>query len=338
MSNRRLVRLNLLWPTTAQLARWVSLLICILYAHTGAAEEMALRAVSGFEEGTILARSFESFIKKVNEEGTGLIRINFLGGPRIMPPHEIGHAIETNIIDIGVVSYFYYDKSVPITAALYLAQKDWPELRRNGTWELINRFHIQNMNSWFLARLGDKMMQHIYLNQEINNLDLSGITIRSTSVTNAFFSELGANPIVFSISELRNSLESNFIQGYGAPSVGVIDRGLANLTKFRIEPGFYRSANNVLVNVSLWQRMIPAQRNFLTRMAAWLETEDRYKTIELVRAETELQERHGIKPIVLSETDRAVFLKKAQEAGWNELQKKLSPETYQELFQIINRN
>ena len=45
-----------------------------------------MRAVSAFQEGTAFSKPFEEFVKKVNEDGKGVVRINFIGGPRAMPP------------------------------------------------------------------------------------------------------------------------------------------------------------------------------------------------------------------------------------------------------------
>ena len=47
------------------------------------AQQVTLKAVNGFQEGTYYARNFEAFVKKVNEEGKGLVQINYLGvGPQ----------------------------------------------------------------------------------------------------------------------------------------------------------------------------------------------------------------------------------------------------------------
>ena len=43
------------------------------------------RAVTSFAEGTQFSKNFERFIEKVNADGKGVIRINYIGGPRAMP-------------------------------------------------------------------------------------------------------------------------------------------------------------------------------------------------------------------------------------------------------------
>ncbi len=54
------------------------------------AQEVTLRAVTSFAEGTQFSKNFERFIEKVNKDGKGVIQINYIGGPRAIPPFEVG--------------------------------------------------------------------------------------------------------------------------------------------------------------------------------------------------------------------------------------------------------
>src|SRR2546422_7531795 len=67
----------------------------IAVASPAAAEEVTLRAVSAFAEGTEFSRSFERFVEKVNADGKGLIKINYIGGARAGPPLWGGDARRT---------------------------------------------------------------------------------------------------------------------------------------------------------------------------------------------------------------------------------------------------
>ena len=74
-----------------------SLLVC----SSGWAHEVTLRAVSAFAEKTTYSRGFEKFIDQVNADGKGVIQINYIGGPKAMPPFEVGNALKTGVIDIA---------------------------------------------------------------------------------------------------------------------------------------------------------------------------------------------------------------------------------------------
>src|SRR5215831_7016129 len=65
------------------------------------AQEVTLRAVTAFAEKTTYSRGFEKFIERVNAEGKGTIQINYIGGPKAMPPFEVGNALKTGVVDIA---------------------------------------------------------------------------------------------------------------------------------------------------------------------------------------------------------------------------------------------
>src|SRR3712207_5607939 len=137
--------------------------LALLGAGAAAAQEVTLRAVSAFQEGTAFSRPFEDFIKKVNEDGKGVIRINFIGGPRAMPPTEVGNAVRSGVVDIGNVTSAFYTNLLPEAQAFQLATRPMDELRKNGGWELVNRLHNEKVNAHYLARHGDGIPFYLYL-------------------------------------------------------------------------------------------------------------------------------------------------------------------------------
>src|SRR5438445_10415836 len=121
-------------------------------ASPAAAEEVTLRAVSAFDEGTEFSRNFERFVEKVNADGKGLIKINYIGGPRAMPPFEVGNAVRTRVVDMANVTGAFYTNLMPEADAGKLIGKPMAEQRRNGTWDYVNQLHNQKLNARYRAR------------------------------------------------------------------------------------------------------------------------------------------------------------------------------------------
>ena len=78
-----------------------------------AAQEVTLRAVSSFAEKTTYSRGFERFIERVNDAGNGVIKINYIGGPKAMPPFEVGNALKSGVVDIANVTGAFYTNLMP---------------------------------------------------------------------------------------------------------------------------------------------------------------------------------------------------------------------------------
>src|SRR3954453_17382234 len=125
--------------------------VLALLAHgvgPSAAQEVTLRAVSAFAEGTQFSRNFERFVEKVNADGKGLVRINYIGGPRAMPPFEVGNAGRTRGIHMANVTGAFFTNLMPEADANKLINQPMSEQRRNGTWDFVNQLHNQKLNAW----------------------------------------------------------------------------------------------------------------------------------------------------------------------------------------------
>jgi TRAP-type C4-dicarboxylate transport system substrate-binding protein len=64
----------------------LGLVATIFVCSSACAQEVTLRAVTAFAEKTTYSRGFETFIERVNADGKGIIQINYIGGPKAMPP------------------------------------------------------------------------------------------------------------------------------------------------------------------------------------------------------------------------------------------------------------
>jgi TRAP-type transport system periplasmic protein len=297
------------------------------------AEEVTLRAVNAFQEGTAFAKPFEAFIEKVNAEGKGLVKINYIGGPKAMPPFEVGNAVKGGVVDIANVTGAFYTNLMPEAEALKLAERTIQEQRKNGAWELINKLHNEKLNAYYLARTGDGVPFHLYLNKPIDKPDLKGLTIRVTPVYRAFFAELGANLVQTAPGEVYTALERNVIDGYGWPTQGILDLGWQEKTKYRVDPGFYVVDVNFLVNLDTWKKLSDAQRALLTKVATQIEATNA-NNVEINKSEIKKQAGAGIKPITFEGKARDTWLGTAREAGWAYV-KKVAPQHADELRKLL---
>src|SRR2546430_14848692 len=90
----------------------------IAVASPAAAEEVTLRAVSAFAEGTEFSRNFERFVEKVNADGKGLIKINYIGGGRAGGPLAGGNAVRPRGGGMGNVTEAFFPHPLPPPAGL----------------------------------------------------------------------------------------------------------------------------------------------------------------------------------------------------------------------------
>ena len=211
----------------------------LLSASSGGAQEVALKGITSFAEKTINSRSFERFIEIVNAEGKGKVRIDYIGGPKAMPPFEVGNALKSGVVDIANVTGAFYTNVFPESDAWKLTQRPMSELRKNGGFDYMAKLYDEKMNAIFLARQIGNTPFHVYLTKPIAKPDLTGLKIRITPVYRDFFTALGATVVQTAPGEVYTALERGVVDGYGWPTAGIFDLGWHEKTKYRVDPGFY---------------------------------------------------------------------------------------------------
>jgi TRAP-type C4-dicarboxylate transport system substrate-binding protein len=307
----------------------------VAFAAQGA--EVTLSAVSAFAEGTNFSRNFEAFIDKVNEIGKGVVQIDYKGGGgKVMNPFQLGDAIRTGVVDIGNLPGAFYTKLMPEADVFKLSDFTITEERANGAWAYVNELHQKRMNTYHLARQKDCVPFHLYLNKPISGMDLKGFKIRVTPIYRAFFKSMGADMIRTKPGDVYTAMERGTVNGYGWPSQGIFDLGWHEVTKYRVDPPFYRASVEVLTNLDSWNKLNDAQKNVLREAAKFMEgmcaADEAQSAQELQRQVTEAK----IQVISFAGSDGKKYLDQAYEAGWAEFVK-ANPETGPKLKDLLSK-
>ncbi|MEZ2722045.1 TRAP transporter substrate-binding protein DctP [Paenalcaligenes hominis] len=315
--------------------RLLGLALCFC-AWGANAEQATLKAVSAFGKDTFFNERFEQFVEKVNEEGKGLLQIQVIGGPEAIPTFEVGNAVRSGVVDFANTSAVFHANLVPEALAMTLTDRRMDELRANGGYDLMNQIHTDKSNMIWLARVTDGLQYHLYVNKPIDNADLKGFKIRSTPVYLALLRNLGATALQISPGETYTALERGVVDGYGWPSVGLLDLGWQEKTKYRVEPGFYNVEVSFFINKNSWEKLNDEQKAFLQKQVEWVES---LNQPELERGEKEKkrQEDAGIEVITLSDSAATDLLNKAYAAGWENIHK-VSPNNAADIEKLFGRD
>ncbi len=307
-----------------------------LSAFGAGAAETTLKAVSAFSKDTFYNERFEAFVEKVNEEGKGILQINVVGGPESIPTFEVGNAVRSGVVDFANTSAVFHANLVPEALAMTLTDRRMDELRENGGYDLLNQIHTDKSNMIWLARVTDGVQYHLYLNKPIDEANLKGFKIRSTPVYLALLRSLGASALQISPGETYTALERGVVDGYGWPSVGLLDLGWQEKTKYRVEPGFYNVEVSFFINQDSWNKLNDEQKAFLQKQVEWVES---LNEAELVRAEEEKkrQEDAGVEVLQLSDAVTEDFLNRAYTAGWENIHR-VSPKNAADIEKLFGRN
>ena len=297
-------------------------LVCIAVAAAlplaAQAQEATLRVVSAFAENTTYVKNLEGMIKTLNADGKGTLQLNFIGGPKAMPPFEVGNAVRTGVVDIGMSTGAFYTNIMPEADALKLTQMPGTELRKNGAVDLINKVWNEKANMQYLGRVIDYTPFHLYLTKKIDKPDLTGLKIRVTPVYRDFFQALGATVVTTAPGEVYTALERGVVDGYGWPIQGIFDLNWQEKTKFRVDPGFYAAEVSLIMNLDKWKALGAPQKAMLMKHVIALEaSNDSWKKAN--EDDIKRQAQVGIQVITFDAKTSKEFTDKAYDVAWNNL-------------------
>jgi TRAP-type C4-dicarboxylate transport system substrate-binding protein len=306
-----------------------------LFAAGAPAQETTLRLVSAFPENQFYVKRTVEWIEKVNKEGKGTLQITFIGGPKAIPTFEVGKAVQSGVVDIGLSTGAFYTNVMPEADILKLAETSAAEQRKNGGYELINKIWAEKANMRYLAKVVDFTPFHLYLNKKIDKPDLTGLKIRITPVYREFFQSMNAQVMTTAPGEVYTALERGVIDGYGWPIHALFDLNWQEKTKYRVDPGFYNAEVGLIMNLDKYKALPAKARQFLDREAlAYEKQNDFWKKYN--QEEAQRQAKAGIQTISFDAATSKAYVEKANEIGWQNATK-ASPQWAPQLKKVLAR-
>ncbi len=311
--------LHLRWPTFAFLALSIGM-------SAPAQAQVRLKAVGAFDPGHVVVQSFQRFIEKVNKEGKGIVEIEYIGGPEVIPPNEQGNAVRSGFVDLQEGPSAYYVGQVPGAEAITGYQGTPADLRKNGATALLSAHWEKRLNAHLLAIADSGSTNKFYLTREPKikangDFDLEGMKVRITPTFRQMVQAYNGVGISMSPGDVYTALERNVIQGVGWPSIAVADADWHSFAKYRIDPGFLNGAYVMIINNDKWKALPQNAKDLLTRVAAeWEVTSRKFIEEQEVREDKELK-AHGLKSVQLSPEAAKRFTDLAYQEVWDRLRK-----------------
>lgn len=285
------------------------------------AEEAVLKGAMFIKSDKSLFRAvFNQFVERVNERGEGLVRIDPVLGPEAIPGREMPNALTEGVIDVAGLPPAYYRGVVLEADALQLAAIPPAEQRANGAVDYLQERY--NAAGWqFLAQYGYGLQFHLFLDEPVERLsDFDGYALRTTPTYRHFFDAIGARQVETSRGELYTAMERGVVDGYANVMSEVAPAGWDEVTKYRVDPGFYHAIVTITVNKAKWDSLSDAQRAVLEEAATAVEAEMARDMAAADRAAGQRMVDAGMQVITLPDADAAALQKAALDAYWSLLE------------------
>ena len=236
----------------------------------------------------------------------------------------MGNAVKSGLLDIAGVPPAYMANLVKLATGFTPTAKPVQEMRKNGAWDIFQDLFHKNANMHLLSAYGGTIKFHIYSNKEIKSIaDFKGMKLRTSNTYKAFFDALGARTLQMPRREIFTAMERGAVDAFANLDSEVLALGWHEVSKFKIDPGFYHPIIIVGINLDKWKKMSSAQQAVLSKAGLYLENE---LSADLGRKDRaigkQLVTEKGMKLLSLPPGDAAKFIDLAYKAQWDVVEKR----------------
>lgn len=317
----------------SRFAKRVSALAALGLFLSGAvahADETVIRAISAFPKPLAFSKSFAGFVDLVNKRGAGVVRVDYVGGPEMIPPPQQADAVARGVVDMQYGPATYHLGKLPEADAWVGSTVTAAQARANGGLAIMREAFKEKLGVELIAHLDTGVKFHIYTIGEPKRtsdggIDLDGMKLRSQPIYKSFFESMGGIPVSVRVPDVYTGLERGTFDGAGWPLVAITDLGWNKFLKYRIDPGFFQTDLTVIMNPKTWDGLSSEARKIITDAAVEYEVTS-YDNFQTIIADTDKAVRDGgMTVITLDDAAARAYLDGAYDSAWGRLKASGSP-------------
>ena len=285
------------------------------------AEEQRLTLVSSWNARQNFTEHFLHYVDAVNEAGKGVVQIDFLGGPAVMPQRQLLYALRRGIIDMAFGGMTYYRGAVPEGDAMFAGTITPMEARRNGGLDALQPYWAERINAHLIGWMQSGIGPHFYLTEaptfgDDGLLDLSGRVIRTSPTNVELIESVGARPVQIAVKEIYTAFQRGAVEGLVWPTIGFPDLGISEFVHYRVDPDVLQLAITLQINLDSWAALSEEAQRILTEQAILYEQQSRADLFAIRDREVAELSAAGFRSIELEPEIAARWRRHAHQVVW----------------------
>ncbi len=274
----------------------------------------------------------------VNERSGGELTIDFIGGPEVIPGFDQPKAVKEGSIDIIYNVTAYSAPLLPEADVLHLSEYlPWEE-RETGFYDLMVET-FKKMNAYYLGRMMTPNAGFFFfVNDPVERPeDLAGRKMRTAALYDEFMRALSITPVTIGVPDTYSALERGIVDGFGQPIPVAYGMGWTSITKYLIDHEFYNQNGVILINLDVWNKLPKHLQDLMKEAAA----EQEHRTWDyaegVIKDNRQGMAADGVQFVKFSPADAKYYLDLAYSTSWAVTKKKVSPEMYAKLREMLRK-
>lgn len=280
--------------------------------------------------------AYKMFMDRVNEKLKADIRMDYTGGPEVIPPGEQMSALSKGVIQL-LLTPGYHTSIVPEVDATLVAGIDPIQQREVGFYDLMVKIHREKLGVVPLLRADYGTPFHLFTNAKVEKIsDFSGLKFRSNANYASFFAKLGIVSVNMPIGELYTALERGLVVGFPLP-IFISQLGLQTVTKTVIDhPWWTGGSMYIYANAKMWDSLPKATQDGIMEIARTVEKDMMPIADKFTAEERNRLSAAGMKFVKLAPPDGDNLVRMATDVKWDDILKK-SPQYGAQIREMLKK-
>lgn len=310
--------------------RWICAAL-LLVTSAGYSGEQKLTVVSSWSASQNFTEHFLQYVDAVNAAGKGVVQIEFLGGPEVIPQRQLLYALRRGVIDMAFGGMTYYRGVLPEGDAMFAGTITPQIARENGGLDALQPYWKARINAHLIGWMQSGIGPHFYLTEapafdETGFPDLSGLKIRTSPTNVELVNSTGARAVQIAVKEIYTAFQRGAVDGLAWPTIGFPDLGISDYVHYRIDPSVLQLAITLQINLDRWNELSPEAKQLLTEQAILYEQKSRTDLFAIMNREISELNSSGFKSIEMEPAVAARWTNHAHQVVWDRFEKR-APES-----------
>lgn len=280
-------------------------------------KNVELSFVTSFAKDHPLNEGFFMFSEEL-EKKAPWITVKYKGGPETMDPTQMIEGVQSGAVDGAALPGDYYVQQVPALELARFSPFNPQEEREEGVSDLWEKIH-EDAGLHYVGHSISGIPQEIFLNEKVDSPNFKGLSIRTSSATSNMVKALGGTPVDLPGGEIYTALERGVIDGSAWTSVGADALGIPKVAKYYMQPRFYDSLANTVINDTKWKSLDEETQQAITDTMVEMEPKIFEHFGSMAAKETAAWQKAGLKPLNFEGQDEQKILTIAYVDAWDEL-------------------
>ena len=308
-------------------------------AATARAAEANLTLVSSWNARQNFTALFMTYVDAVNAAGRGVVQIEFLGGPEVIPQRQLLYALRRGVIDLAFGGITYYRGVLPEGDAMFASTITPMQARERGGLDALQPYWAERINARLIGWMQSGIGVNIYLTQaprfgSDGMPDLTGRKIRTSPSNRELLVRLGGRPIQIAVKEIYTAFQRGLVDGLAYTTIGMPDLGVERFVRYRIDPAFLQMTICLQMNLDRWNALDPEARRILIEQAKLYEQASRTELFALQDREIAELNSMGLQSVQIPSGRAQDYRRLANEVVWERLAQRV-PESAARLKPIF---